>query len=442
MKQNDVTLSNSIKSTGMLSRRNLIKSLGLTAFSLSSVSGLAKSSEKHPDLLPDSEDPKFWETVRSQFMLSKDTVFFNTGTVGVMPKVVVDKVIDHTKMMATHVAEWAYKDDNKEQFISGYNNLLSIRTKVARLLNCEVGEIAITDNVTHGMSYIANGITLQPGDEILTTDQEHGGGQSSWKVKEKRFGAVFKTVAVSKPAVSSSEVYDSIIKAITPKTKVLMVSHMISGSGAILPVKELCAEARRRGIFTVLDGAQTVGHIKIDLKDIGCDAYVGCFHKWFGAPAGTGFMFMKADQLKDLWSTVASYRWDDHADEGFRFTQRGTGNFAILLGLEAALDFHFQLGPDTVYQRIKFLGERLRTGLRQNKKVKIFSPQEEAMCAGITLYTIEGLTGAQIQEAYWTKAKMRPRSQGDVFGVRHSTHIFNSPQEIDQAIKIVSELSS
>jgi isopenicillin-N epimerase len=426
----------------MLSRRNLIKSLGLSALSLSTIESLAKSVEKPIFSLSDPQDQIFWQSVRDQFMLSKDSVFFNTGTVGVMPKAVVDKMIEHTRMMATHITDWAYKDDNKEQFISGYNNLLAIRTKVAKLLNCEVAEIAITDNVTNGMSYIANGITLQSGDEILTTDQEHGGGQSSWKVKEKRFGTVFKTVAIGKPINSSAEVYDTIIKALTPKTKVLMLSHMISGTGAILPVKELCAEAKKRGIFTVLDGAQTVGHIKIDLKDIDCDAYVGCFHKWMGAPTGTGFMFMKADKLKDLWSTVASYRWDDHTDEGFRFTQRGTGNFAVLLGLEVALDFHFQLGGDNVYQRIKFLGDRLRAGLRQSKKVKIFSAKEEAMSAGITLYTIDGMTGTQIQDAYWAKAKMRPRSQGDVYGVRHSTHIFNSTDEIDRAIKIVNELST
>ncbi len=426
----------------MLSRRKLLKSLGVSALSLSALPSFSNSWSDVAPQLTDPQDPAFWKSVRDQFMLSKDAVFFNTGTVGVMPKAVVDKMVEHTHMMATHVADWAYKDDNKEQFISGYNNLLPIRTKVAKLLNCEVGEIAMTDNVTNGMSYIANGITLQPGDEILTTDQEHGGGQSSWKVKEKRFGAVFKTVAIGKPITSSSEVYDTIIKALTPKTKVLMLSHMISGTGSILPVKEICAEARKRGIFTVLDGAQTIGHIKVDLKDIGCDAYVGCFHKWMGAPTGTGFMFVKSNLIKDMWSTVASYRWDDHADEGFRFTQRGTGNFAILLALEVALDFHFQLGPDNVYQRIKFLGDRLRTGLRQNKKVKIFSAKEEAMSAGITLYTIEGLTGTQIQDAYWAKARMRPRSQGDVYGVRHSTHIFNSTEEIDRAIQIVNELSA
>jgi selenocysteine lyase/cysteine desulfurase len=95
-----------------------------------------------------------------------------------------------------------------------------------------------------------------------------------------------------------------------------------------------------------------------------------------------------------------------------------------------------------VYERIKFLGNRLRQGLREIKKVKIFSPKEEAMCAGITLYNIDGMTGTQLQDAYWAKAKMRPRSQGDVFGVRHSTHIFNSESEIDRALKIVNELSA
>ena len=343
----------------------------------------------------------------------------------------------HLNYTATHTADWAYKDDNKEEYISGYNNLMSLRTKVGKLINAEAAEIAMTDNVTNGMSYIANGLTLQPGDEIITTDQEHGGGLSSWKQKEKRYGAAVKIVEIGKPCVSATDVYDKIIKAMTPQTKVLMLSHMISGSGAILPVKELCAEAHKRGIFTVLDGAQTIGHIRVDAKDIGCDAYVGCFHKWIGAPPGTGFMFVKMEHLKTLWTSVSSYRWDDHADEGFRFTQRGTGNFPVLKGLEAALDFHFELGSDRVYERIKFLGKRLRDGLRSIPQVKFFSLNVEAMCAGITVYNLEGWTGAKLQDMYWEKARMRPRSQGDVFGVRHCTHIFNSEEEIDKAIALM-----
>lgn len=426
----------------MIDRRSLLKLLGLSTFSFATLSGISRPMESETDNdFPLESDPDFWNKIRNQFMLSKDKVFFNCGTVGVMPKPVFEKMMEHSRYLATDVADWAYNDDNKEQFISGYNNLLPIRSKVAALLNCQPGEIAMTDNVTNGMSYIANGMTLRTGDEILTTDQEHGGGKSSWYLKEKRFGVVVKTVTITKPTQSSAQVFDLIVKAFSPNTKVLMLSHMISGSGAILPVKELCAEAKKRGIFTILDGAQTIGHIRVDLKDIDCDAYVGCFHKWMGAPTGTGFMFVKTDKMKEIWSTVASSRWDNHDDEGFRFTQRGTGNFSVLLGLEAALDFHNKIGADNVYNRIKFLGDRLRAGLRENKKVKFFSATEEAMCAGITLYNIDGFTGTKLQDAYWEKAKMRPRSQGDQFGVRHSTHIFNSTLEIDKAIKVVNELS-
>ena len=182
---------------------------------------------------------------------------------------------EHARYLAINVADWDYKDDNKEEFISGYNSLMSIRTKVGKLINANASEIAMTDNVTNGISYLANGVELQAGDEVLTTNQEHPGGRGGWLVKEKRYGILFKEVAIGKPIKNAEEVYNDIVKAFTPKTKVLMISHMISGSGAVLPVKEICAEAARRGIFTILDGAQTIGHIKVDVNDIGCDAYAG-----------------------------------------------------------------------------------------------------------------------------------------------------------------------
>ena len=420
----------------MTSRRNVLKSIGLSALTLPSLSSLASTTI---DALPERGDPAYWEKIRDQFSLADDKVFFNTGTVGVMPKIVVERMVDHVRYIAENVADWAYKDDNKEEFISGYNNLMGIRTKVARLINCDAQEVAMTDNVTNGISYLANGMTLQSGDEVVITNQEHSGGKGGWLVKEKRYGIVLKEAVLPKPLKTAQEAYDAIIKTFTPRTKVVMISHMISGSGAILPVKAICAEARKRGIFTILDGAQTIGHIKVDVREIGCDAYAGCFHKWMGAPGGTGFMYVKLDRMKEIWTTVASGRWDNHEDEGFRFTQRGTGNFPVLKGLEAALDFHFEIGMDVIYDRIHFLGERLRTGLRKIDHVKIYTPPDETLCSGITVYGISTMNGVQLQDAYWAKGKMRPRANAD--GVRHCTHIFNSTEEIDHALAIVQELS-
>ena len=426
----------------MISRRKVLKSLGLSALSLPALASSSVASlSSNRITLPDANDPSFWKGVRDQYLLSREQVFFNPGTIGVMPRVVVERVTKHMNYLATNVADWAYKDDNAERFITGYQHLLFIRNKVARLLNCDAKEIALTDNTTNSMSYIAQGLELNEGDEIITSNQEHPGGISSWRVREKRDHVVVKIIEIPKPIHSKEEVIDIIVKSFTPETKVLMISHIISGSGAILPAKEICVEAKKRGIFTVLDGAQTTGHIKIDLRDIDCDTYVGCFHKWIGAPAGTGYMFVKADRMKEIWTTVASGRWDNHEDEGFRFTQRGTGNFSMIEGLDAALDFYAEIGPDRAYERIKYLGDRLRDGLRKINKVKIYSPEDNAMCSGITVYNVEGLTGTKLQDTFWEKAKMRPRASGE-FGVRHCTHIFNSPEEIDRALSIVKQLAT
>ena len=429
----------------MITRRGLLKSLGLASLSLPTISafgfGKAEAMQNVAYELPSSDDPQFWSKVREQYMLSKESVFFNPGTFGAMPTIVVDKMVENLRNTAMNVADWDYKDDNTAQIISGYQALMFVRTKVGKILNCDPKYIALTDNVTNGMSYIANGITLQPGDEFITSNQEHTGGKSSWIVKEKRVGAVYKEVTLPKPIRDAAEVIEIITKSFTPRTKVLMLSHIISGSGAILPMREICAAAAKRGIFTVVDGAQSIGHIKVDITDIGCDAYVGCFHKWIGAPAGTGFMYLRSDKMKDIWSTVASGNWNNHDDEGYRFTQRGTGNFSVIAGLDAALDFHLSLGADKVYDRIKFLGDRLREGLRKINKVKIFSPADNAMCAGITVYNIEGWTGPKLQDEFWNRARMRPRASSAEFGVRHCTHIFNSTDEIDKALDIVKQLA-
>ncbi|MGB7294831.1 MAG: aminotransferase class V-fold PLP-dependent enzyme [Candidatus Aminicenantales bacterium] len=290
--------------------------------------------------------------------------------------------------------------------------------------------------------YVANGLDLAPGDEVLTSDQEHSGGKGAWDLKARRWKTTVRMVALPKPAHSPGEIIDIFRKAIAPETRVLMIQHLITGSGAILPVKEICAEARAKGIFTVIDGAQAVGHIPVDIKNIGCDAYIGCFHKWMLAPAGTGFLYIRKERIKDVWVTLASGSWDDYEDDGHRFTQRGTGSLSLLLGLEAALDFHFAIGPDRVHKRIKELGDRLRDGLRRIPKTRLFSPADPAMCAGITVWNIEGMTGPQLQDELWNRGRLRPRSSGEQFGVRQSTHIYNSPEEIDRTLAIARELAA
>ena len=417
----------------MQPRRNF-----LTALAAPLLARSAAAQSKAAPGLPKPGDPAYWAKVRDQFLLARDKVFFNNGTIGAMPKVVLDRTVEHLRKMATDVADWDYKTG--QEWIAGYGPMPEIRGKTARLLNAQPAEIALTENVTAAMSYVAAGLTLEPGTEILISDQEHPGGQSPWLNAAKRHGASVQMVHIPKPAENVAQVMDVFRNALNSRTRVLAISHVITGSGAIMPVREMCAEARARGIFTVIDGAQAVGHIPVDLGAMGCDAYVGCFHKWLLAPAGTGFLYLRNGSASKVWSTLASSHWNDHEDEGFRFTQRGTGSLSLLMGVDAALDFHQEIGPERVQQRVKFLGDYLRDGLRNIPGARIYSPVDNSMCAGITVYGVNGVTGQQLQDEMWAHGKLRPRASGAI-GVRHSTHIFNSPQEIDKALAVVRSLS-
>lgn len=416
----------------MTLRRNFIASLAAPLLARAQNRGTSAPA------LPQADDPAYWAKIRDQFPLARDKVFFNNGTIGAMPKVVLDRTVEHLRKMATDVADWDYKPG--EEWIAGYGPMQQVRDKSAKLLNAAPAEIALTENVTAAMSYVAAGLELERGSEILISDQEHPGGQCPWLNAAKRHGAIVQTVHIPKPAESTAQVMDVFRNALNSRTRVLAISHVITGSGAILPVKQMCAEARARGILTVLDGAQAVGQIPVDLSDIGCDAYVGCFHKWLLAPAGAGFLYIRNDAARTVWSTLASTHWNDHQDEGYRFTQRGTGSLSLLMGVDAALDFHNQIGAERIHQRVKFLGDYLRDGLRKTPGTRIYTPSDPAMCAGITVYGVEGVTGQRLQDEMWSRARLRPRASGAI-GVRHCTHIFNSPKEIDQALAVVRALT-
>jgi isopenicillin-N epimerase len=158
------------------------------------------------------------------------------------------------------------------------------------------------------------------------------------------------------------------------------------------------------------------------------------------APAGEGFLYLRRDRAPAVWSSIASHQWDNHEDNGLRFSQRGTGSMSMMMGLEAALDFHNQIGPQRVQQRIKYLGDYLRGGLRKIPGVRIYSPDDPAMCAGITVYGVDGVGGPQLAKEMWDRARLRPRGSSAV-AIRHCTHIYNSPEEIDKALGVVRALA-
>ena len=390
---------------------------------------------------PDDNDPDFWAKIRDQFYFPPGEAFFNTGTIGAVSRPVLERVIEDMRTLEATVTRWDYTA-NTPNWISGYSPELPLREKLGKLVNAAGRDIALTQNATFGMNFLANGLDLKTGDEVILTDREHPGGISGWRERAKRDGVVLKQVPISTPANDPDHLVESFAQTITSRTRVLAFPHIISGSGVVMPVKRLTQLAHHHGCLSLIDGAQALGQVKVDLQEIGCDAYFSSPHKWLLAPPGNGMFYIRREQQDRFWTTLCSQDWDDHKDGMYRFMQYGTGNRSLLAGFDAALDFHFRLGPGRVYHRMRSLADRLRRGLQKVPLARISSPVNPELAGAVVVHRIEGVPAAKLEGQLWTEKWIRVRSQGDELGVRQSCQIYNNEAEIDSTLEVVRELAS
>jgi selenocysteine lyase/cysteine desulfurase len=389
---------------------------------------------------PAADDPDYWAALRGQFHLRDDEVFLNTATLGSSPRVVLDAVAASMRDLAGTIAEWDYKPDRPNWF-TGYSAERPLRERLARVIHAEAEEVALTQNATMGTNFVALGLDLEAGDEILQTDQEHVGAKSAWEQLQKRRAVVWRTVKLPVPANDPAEIVALVEAAITPRTRVIAWPHVTSALGTIQPVAEICALARSREIFTVIDGAQAIGQIPVDVRAIGCDAYFGSPHKWLLAPAGNGFFYVRRAAADRLWTTLASGEWANAADPGLRLQQRGTGNLSLLVGLDAAIGFFERVGAERWFARIKQLGDHLRARLAETPGAVVASSTHPRMCAGMTTWKLAGHAPHAMVDAIWERARIRPRAVSEEWGIRTSTTIYNSESEIERLLAAALEVA-
>ena len=384
-------------------------------------------------------DAAVFAEARKHFLIPKGVTYCNTGTLGASPREVVDALVNGTRALETRLAAWAY-DHPEGEPLTGYEPSLGIRTAVGAFINAKPDEVAITQNATMSMNFLANGLDLSPGDEVISTDQEHGGCISPWRLKAKRFGIAVKELRLDDGTKGGVEgVVKLFADAMTPKTKAVMFSHVVSGLGTRMPARELCAMIRDRGALALVDGAQAVGQMQVDVKELGCDAYVASPHKWMMAPKGTGFLYLRRDVQDRFWTTLASSHWDDQESGAFRFMQYGTGAVPVHEGLNAALGFIDKIGMPRIARWDAMLTKRLRDGLARIPAARISSPDDPRLASAITTFRIEGVKAKALQEALWTR-HVRVRPQSDARGVRLSAHIYMSPADVDTVLDVASSL--
>jgi selenocysteine lyase/cysteine desulfurase len=403
---------------------------------------LAKESGYVSSFLPDpgDSDAEVFAAARREFMFSPEITYCNTGTLGAMPREVLFAQTEGLRSLEAELPDWPYYTPIGAP-LSGYQKREDIRTDIGNFIGAEMDDIALTQNATMGMNFLSNGMTYKPGDEILTTDQEHGGGVGPFRLMAKRYGAVVREIDLDAAVANGHEgVLQAFADAITPKTKVIMFSQVTSGFGYKLPAKELCSLANSKGIFSIVDGAQVVGQLPVNVKDLDCDAYVTSPHKWLLAPKGTGILYIKREKQDEIWSTLGSYNYDNYDDGAFRFMQYGTGSPAVIFGLKAAIEFNRKIGIDRIARWNFALTRALQEGLRNIPNVRIYSGSKPELWAGATTFGLSNKSAAELQDALWT-AKIRVRAQGKNKRVRLSAHLYVNPDDIARTLDVVQVLA-
>ena len=425
------------------SRRNFIKKSALGISAIPSLGFISKNNKKErlDDLkfkFLNLSEQDYWSEVRNLFPTDNNDTYFNNGTLGVQSKHVLNSVISDMRNNAVNGAKTDYKGEGPN-LLAGYDPYKSIRQKLGKILNCDYKELSLIQNATFGMNFVANGLDLNKGDEVINTNQEHGGGFAAWKQMAKRKGVIYKQAIMPVPANKKQDILDAIFKEVTKKTKVIAIPHIISVYGTIMPIKEICQYAREKGIFTVIDGAQSVGQVDVNLKELKCDAYYSSLHKWLLSPPGSGILYLDESISENIWPTLSSYNWDNKEDKGFSLQQSGTGNPSLRVGLDASIDFFNMIGRDRWFGRIKDLGRYLRNGLKTMNNVEIVSSHNEELCAGLTTYKVKNISGPDLQKLLWDKEKLQPRSVGKEL-LRHSVHIYNNESEIDRTFSVIKSV--
>lgn len=364
-----------------------------------------------------------WEKVRDEFSIPPERIYLNVGTLGPQPRAVVDAVVEHTRRVARSLPPAIDLD--------------ALRGEVAQLLACDPAGLVFTRNTTEGMSFVANGLDLEPGDEIVTTNHEHVGGLSCWQLAAKRRGLVLKQVELPVPTDPQSA-YAALVAALTPRTRVLSVSHVNFTNGLVMPVRQLVDRCRPRGIVVAVDGAHPPGLMRVDLRALDPDFYATSPHKWLCAAQGTGLLYVRDAWRTKLWPTIASGGWDDATLGAGRLDHVGTVDESRLAGLLAALRFHQAIGPAKIYARIHELRVALLDQLGRDPRVRFKSAHDDGTAAGMVSFTVDGVAALDLQ-AQLEKRNVRTRVIGehDLQWMRLSPSIYNTPLEIERVARLI-----
>lgn len=414
-------------------------SLGMMALSSVTVASFfkdVKAAGESIDHLPPIEaaaNEDYWAAIQQAFSVTRGIINLNNGGVSPSPRLVTEAFVRYTWQQedATAYTMWQILEPQSE----------TIRTGLAEIFGCDAEEIAITRNASESLEILLMGLDLKSGDEILTTTQDYPRMLTTLKQRELREGLKLNLIKIPIAPKNTDDIAAAFERAVTPRTKLILVSHQINLTGQINPVKKICQMARARGIETIVDGAHSFAQFDFKRGDLDCDYFGTSLHKWLYAPKGTGMLYVKKDKIARVWPLMAAE--DKQKADIRKFEEIGTHSAAMRLAIGEAVLFHNAIGGKRKEERLRYLSRYWMNNLKGIPKVGFNTSFDPLQSCAIANFKIEGIDPVALSGHLMSKHKVftTPIVHEEFTGIRITPNVYTTLWELDRFCSVVADIA-
>ena len=419
-----------------MQKRQFIKDLVLTGIAMPlGFSGMAKAFANHEAQSPLAlaEDNAFWEQIHQQYILKPDYINLENGYYNFLPQPILNKYIEHIK-------EINYQGSYYMRTVQWENKQKSV-IALAEIAGCSPDELIITRNTTESLDTIIGGIHWQAGDEAIMAEQDYGAMLDMFKLVSERHGVVNKIISVPNHPKDDAEIVALYKNAITPKTKVILVSHMINITGQTLPIKKISEMAHQYGVQVMVDGAHAFAHIQYSIADLGCDYYAASLHKWLSVPLGAGILFVKKEHIKNIWPLFGDNEKDQNKIK--RINHTGTHPVHTDLTIPDSIAYYQMIGPAKKEARLRYLQQYWTSKVKDNPNIILNTPTTPDRSCAISNVGIKNMKPAILAERLMKEHKIFTVAidYANVQGCRITPNLYTTTKELDVFVAALNTLS-
>jgi selenocysteine lyase/cysteine desulfurase len=420
-----------------MKKRSFLKGLAMVPFSVPfTLSAMDKTIQKFSPVSPIklAADEDFWAEIRGGYRLKKEYINLENGYYCFLPEEILERHI-------AHIREVNYQGSFYMRTKAVQDKKLAIE-RLAGIAGCSPDELGITRNTTESLDTVIAGFDWKPGDETIMAEQDYFSMLAMFKQVSKRYGVVNKMISIPNHPANDDEIVNLYAAAISPKTKLLMVCHMVNITGQILPVRKICDMAHSKGVQVLVDGAHAFAHIKFSIPDLHCDYYGASLHKWLSVPLGAGLLYVKREHIPTIWPLLAP--GEKAVDDIGRLNHTGTHPVHTLLAIHNSIDYYEKLGAERKEERLRYLQNYWTGKVRTLPNIILNTPAEPSRSCAIANVGIKGMKPQELADTLLKKYNIYTVAidGANVHGCRITPNIYTTTDELDVFVNALKELST